>query len=206
MVGKAWNDDARDARRVGSETETARDDINGELTGGCPALIPTATTSTNRIALSETAYDERGRAWKSTRWEITQANGNKGSSLLATHWFDSAGRGTKTDGEQLAKTLYDRLGRVTHRFTLAKDNDTTYAHAADAAGDIVLEEHQTAYDPVDGNVLMSVTIERRHDDFRTGETTGALDTNADGLATTLTAADVDGRPDSVIRMGCGNKD
>ena len=54
-------------------------------------------------------------------------------------WFDSACREIKSDGEQLAKTLYDRLGRATHRFTLAKDNDSAYADTDDVSGDIVLE-------------------------------------------------------------------
>jgi len=155
------------------------------------------TTVTNdRIALNETSYDERGRVWKRTRHEINQSNGDPGSALESLHWFDKAGREIRTDGEQLTKTFYDRVGRPTHRFILATDDDgtpVTYSNVDDVAGDIVLEEHQTLYDVVDGNVLMSVSIERNHDDYRSGETTGALDSNTDGTLATLTAANVEGR-------------
>ncbi|MFO0826742.1 MAG: RHS repeat-associated core domain-containing protein [Phycisphaerales bacterium] len=172
---------------------TVAEGLYSSTSGLSATTDPTATTSANRIALSETEYDERGRAWKTTRWEINQSSGAKGSSLLATRWFDAAGREIKSDGEQLTKTAYDRLGRQTRRFTLAKDDDSGYSDADDVTGDTVLEEDQTVYDPVDGNVLMTVSIQRRHDDYGSGETTGALDTGADGSETTVTASDLKGR-------------
>jgi hypothetical protein len=153
---------------------------------------PTSVT-TDRLALSETGYDQRGRVWKTTRHEINQSTGASSSTLTAEHWFDKAGREIKTDGEQLTKTVYDRLGRATRSFTLAKDDDTAYADADDVTGDIVLEERQTLYDATDGTVLMTVSIERNYNDYRTGETTGALDSNADGDFATVTMANVKGR-------------
>jgi RHS repeat-associated protein len=153
------------------------------------------STATDRLALTETSYDQRGQVWQTTRHEVNQSNGTLGSSLLALHWFDAAGREIKTDGEQLTKSVYDRLGRMTRSFVLAKDNDraTIYADVVDVAGDIVLEERQTLYDATDGTATMSVSIERNYSDYRTGETTGALDTNADGNLGVVTAADIKGR-------------
>jgi len=99
----------------------------------------------------------------------------------------------KQEGASLTKTFYDGLGRVTHSFVLAEDDDTVYVDADDVTGDIVLVEDQTTYDSSSGKVLMRARIDRLHDDRGPGETTGALDTNADGDALKYTAANVKGR-------------
>ncbi|MFN0007039.1 MAG: RHS repeat-associated core domain-containing protein [Planctomycetota bacterium] len=153
---------------------------------------PTSAT-TNRMALTQTFFDEMGRVWKSQRHKITQSTGADADNLQTLNWYDSVGRLVKTDGPELAKTKYDRLGRVTDEYVLAKDNDTVYADADDVAGDIVLEERQTRYDATTGTVTLRARIDRFHDDYSTGETTGELDTNADGLPLKLTFANLEGR-------------
>ncbi len=162
---------------------------------------PTTTTS-NRVALSQTFYDERGQVWKSQRHKITQSTGADADNLQTLNWHDPDGRVIKTDGEQLTKTRFDRLGRVIQAFTLASDNDAanTYSDVYDStskfanlAGDKVLEEHQTGYNGALDEVLVQATIERKHDDTTT---TGPLDTTydgGDGLPLKFTAADVKGR-------------
>jgi RHS repeat-associated protein len=162
---------------------------------------PTTTTS-NRVALSQTFYDERGQVWKSQRHKITQSTGADADNLQTLNWYDPDGRLIKTDGEQLTKTRYDRLGRIIQSFTLASDNDAanTYSDVYDStnkfasvAGDKVLEERQTGYDGALDEVLVQATIERKHDDT---STTGPLDTTydgGDGLPLKFTAADVKGR-------------
>lgn len=164
-----------------------------------PALDDPTTEATNRCALSRTLYDERGRVYETRRYQINQSTGaiEQVSSLdqyLAVQtWFDSAGRVVKVDGAQLSKTLYDRLGRATHRFTLASDNDGAYADVDDVSGDIVLEEHQTIYEGTDSdNVVMTAAIRRHHNDLSSG-TTGALDSNADGNSLKYTMANISGR-------------
>jgi RHS repeat-associated protein len=132
---------------------------------------PTATTSTNRTALSETAYDERGQVYQTTRWKIDQSNGNKSDALTSNNWYDAEGRVIKVQGEQLAKTTYDRLGRATVRSTLAKVDDSAYADAATVTGDTVLEEADTYYDDSTGLALMNVRIQRHPGDTTTS---GAL--------------------------------
>lgn len=164
---------------------------------------PTASSSSNRMTLTESAYDELGRVWKSTRWKIDPSSGAKDDSLEEQHWFDAAGREVKVDGSTLAKTRYDSLGRVTDRYVLAKDNDASYNNAvgigADLVyGDIVLEEGQTRYDATTGAVLFTARIDRLHSDYGTGvETLGSLDLNSEGPPAdplTLTNTDVLGRP------------
>jgi RHS repeat-associated protein len=166
---------------------------------------PTSDT-TGRLALQETFYDEMGRVWKTVRHKIDHTDGSDDDTLLTLNWYDERGRLVKTDGPQLQKTLYDRLGRVTDEFLLAVDDDAVYndvvsisdsppTHLTKVNGDIVLEQHETRYDTSVGTVLLDATISRFHSDCDTGsgETTGELDTNGDTDAFKLTSSDVKGR-------------
>ncbi len=157
------------------------------------------TTETGyRLTLAQIFYDEMGRDWNVQRHKIDDADGSADDILQTLTWYDAAGRVVKLDGAQLTKTLYDRLGRPTHRFVLAKDNDTVYSDADDVLGDVVLRESQTVYESTDSDdVLMTAVIDRSHDD-RSGtdppsHTLGALDTNADGDALKYTATNIKGR-------------
>jgi hypothetical protein len=96
------------------------------------------TTATNRVSYDETYYDEKGRVWKTVRHEIDVSDGSDDDSLDAESWYDEEGRVVKRDGEQLQKWRFDRLGRQTHEFTLAEDDDSAYAHAGGTSGDIIL--------------------------------------------------------------------
>ncbi len=159
-------------------------------TSGLDAGDDPTSLATNRVALSRTYFDEMGRVYLSETCKIDQSDGSNDDQLQTLTWRDAEGRVVKVDGEQLTKTLYDRLSRVTHSFMLAKDNDTVYADADDVSGDIVLEENQATYESTDSdNAVMSAVISRYHDDLATG-TTGALDTNADANAFKYTAANV----------------
>ena len=153
------------------------------------------TESSNRLALQQTHYDAKGQVWKTTRHKIDPSDGSDDDSLVLLSWYDGVGRRIKFDGSQLEKRTYDRLGRETERFTLANDDDSTYADAGDVVGDIVLEEHQVRYESDNSDdVVLRVEIARHHDDYGVGETKGALDTNADSDDLLLTAANVSGRP------------
>jgi hypothetical protein len=68
-----------------------------------------------------------GRVWKSVRHKIDPAGGSDDDSLDALTWYDAEGQVVKVDGGSLEKYQYDRLGRRTHTFALAKDNDAAYA-------------------------------------------------------------------------------
>ena len=160
---------------------------------GLVATTDPVSTSSNRLALSESAFDEMGRVWKTTRHKITQSTGADPDNLTSLNWYDARGRVIEVRGEEYRKSTYDRLGRVTDEYALAKTDDTVYADAATVTGDIVLEQYETRYDETKPDVLLSVTIQRKHNDISTGETTGALDTNSDSLPLKVTATDVKGR-------------
>ncbi|GJQ29735.1 MAG: hypothetical protein HBSAPP03_16190 [Phycisphaerae bacterium] len=139
-----------------------------------PGIIDPTSTTTNRVSLSETAYNTRGQARLSTRHKITQSDGSSTDTLTELRSFDGTGRVIKVAGSQLTKTTYDTLGRATHSYVLASDNDSTHSDATGLSGDYVIEEHQTLYDNAarTGNVLMTVEIARHPLDT---STTGALD-------------------------------
>jgi RHS repeat-associated protein len=102
-----------------------------------------------------------------------------------------AGRVIKVLGSTYVKSKYDRLGRQTHQFILARANDSAYSDADDVTGDYVMEEDQTTYESVNSdNVLMTANIARDPDDTTT---TGALDTNADADDLLYTATNLEGR-------------
>jgi RHS repeat-associated protein len=172
--------------------------LYSSTSGLTAATDPAATGATsNRVALSKTFYDSRGQVWKSERWKITQSNGTDADHLEALTWRDAAGRVIKQGGTSNSKTAYDRLGRVIHQYTLARNDDSTYAHATDVAGDIVLEQSDTVYDNEDktGLVVMTANFMRNYNDITTG--TGglypdALDSNADNNVYKYTAADLVG--------------
>ncbi|HKX46947.1 MAG TPA: RHS repeat-associated core domain-containing protein, partial [Planctomycetota bacterium] len=154
---------------------------------------PTSETG-SRLALSQTFFDELGRTWKSQRHNIDAADGSDDDNLQSLTWYDAEGRVVKVDGGQLAKTLYDRIGRATHQFVLASDNDSVYADTDDVSGDIVLTERQTVFEDGGDDVLLQLVVDRFHNDYGGGETTGALDTNADNDRLLVTQANLEGRP------------
>jgi RHS repeat-associated protein len=159
---------------------------------GLSATSDPTSVTTNRLALGQTFYDELGRVWKSQRHQIDAADGSDDDNLQALTWYDKAKRRVKFDGRQLEKWLHDRLDRQTHHFALASVDDTVYGDADDVTGDIILVERQTTYD-TGGEMIMQAQIDRFHTDKSTGQTTGALDTNADGDSLAYTAANVKGR-------------
>lgn len=148
------------------------------------------TTSTNRISLTKTNYDQLGRVWRTELHKIDQADGSDDDSLSNDWWYDADSRAVKVDGQLLKKYEYDRLNRLTRECILASDDDTQYVNGMSTSGDVVVSEKGVVYDPADSQVVMQVDIERRHDDAGSGATTGALDTNADADIMKVTPANL----------------
>jgi YD repeat-containing protein len=159
------------------------------LSGVTITSNPTASSFSNRLSLSETSYDARGQVYRTVRHKINQSTGGitSGEELTTNNWYDKDMRLIKTQGSSLTKYKYDRLGRRTHTFVLAKIDDTEanstittddYDAAGTLAGDIVLEEHQTIYEDATSNVLFTASLSRHHDASTTAD--GPLDYNQDG--------------------------
>jgi RHS repeat-associated protein len=179
-------------RVTASATYSSSANLNAEPTSTHPATN-VVTQTANRLTLNQSFYDTRSRLWKQ---ETTVTSGSGNQTMATLRWFDPRGRVIKEAGSSVSKTRYDRLGRPTNRFIIAKSGDTSYGdvfttnNTLNLSGDVVLEESQSVYDAENGNVLMTVSISRRHDDT---STTGPLDTNADNNPLVVTASNVAGR-------------
>lgn len=168
------------------------DNLGRRVATGLYTSAPSATadpsaTTTNRVGLTETSYDSRGRVWQSKNYPA----GSASYSLTADQWYDDEGRIAKSHGASLEKYVYDRLGRRTHTYLLANVDalEDTYAeHTEDVVGDVVLEERHTVYADDSEEVLLEASIQRPH----SATSTGALDTNGDADDLKYTPADVKG--------------
>ncbi|MCC6228391.1 MAG: hypothetical protein IT432_04100 [Phycisphaerales bacterium] len=177
-------------------------------TGSLTLSSDPTSVAGSRLDLSETLYDERGRVWKTIAHKIDVGDGSDDDTLVGLTWYDPEGRTIKSSSPGgLSKTQYDRLGRTTHQWVLAKTDDTNYAGVWDSTnkvtlvgGDHVLEESQSVYDNTEtggnggqtGNVVMTATISRAHTDLADGST-GALDSNADNDPMKFTSTNITGR-------------
>ncbi len=117
-----------------------RELARGEFSSAPSASADPTSTTSGRMALSTSEFDERGRVCRAHFYNINPSDGaNTNSEVVTTdYWFDATGRQIMVEGEKLSKTFYDRLGRETHSFLLAKEDDTnkrTYAGADDVASE-----------------------------------------------------------------------
>ena len=104
------------------------------------------TTATNRLALSTTAYDEKGQVYQSANHDIDPADGSDDGSLTTDYWYDARGNRIKEDGptDLLRKMVYDGAGRLVTTY-LCYDNDgddseggSAYDGAQNVSGDTVV--------------------------------------------------------------------
>ncbi|MEW6747137.1 MAG: hypothetical protein AB1486_30750 [Planctomycetota bacterium] len=83
---------------------------------------PTTETS-NRLALSESSYDDLGRSWRDKRHKIDASDGSDDDNLEQLHWYDADGRLVKTDGQQLESS--STIGWAARRTTSSSPATTT---------------------------------------------------------------------------------
>lgn len=162
---------------------------------GLDASVDPTTTTTNRVSYTQTSFDARGQTWKSVLHKLN-TNGTSADTLVSLSWFGGTGRRAMSTGSgSIVKHQHDRLGRMVRTFELATENDSTYDDALTVVGDIVLEEHQTYYDPENGLPLLTSTISRFHSDTTT---TGSLDTDDELHQIDYTNGEIKGRVTHLI--------
>jgi hypothetical protein len=137
-------------------------------------------TATNRMALSETSYDQRGRVHSSTQHGIDPTTGASDGTIISRNWYDARGQTVKSTGNRITKTEYDRLGRTIGTYLIAQTAASpTYTSALSVgSSDTVVEETRHVLDPETGASLLSFHFMRAHDHSGTGKIfTGAVNSS-----------------------------
>jgi RHS repeat-associated protein len=129
-------------------------------------------------AQTATAYDDQGRPYRSQTFDVDPVSGQIKTDQTPQHnplvlttnqWYDHRGQLIKTaePGGLVSKTRYDGAGRAVTTYTTDGGTDPSWAGAGNVAGDVVLSQMETTYDPA-GNVLATVDRERFHDEVLPG--------------------------------------
>jgi len=141
---------------------------NTNLEVGDDPTTLAADGTTKRVALSETAYDQMGRVYKTTTWEVNASTGAKGIDLVTNTYHDRNSRIVAVDAPNtgVIEHQYDGAGRETATRWATALESTTYTSGAfnylDDDENIVQVVEQT-YDDA-SNVTKTITKELNHDD------------------------------------------
>jgi RHS repeat-associated protein len=171
---------------AGEVLETDCYDGDG-VTPSSTSGVPNAPSSSLLRAKSTSSYDDQGRVFESKVYSVDQSNGTVGNALTTDTFYDHRGEtiAVFSPGGQVSKTVYDGAGRVTTSYITdggAVNNSGSqqidWTHAGSVSSDVVLTQTDTTYD-ADGNVVMTATHERFHDNSSSSE--GALGTPTSGI-------------------------
>ena len=138
-----------------------------------------ASTATNRRSLSETAYDDLGRAYQSKQWKVAASNGSASAHFLTNTYYDRLNRpvGVQPEYAAASETAYDGVGRnYQTRTTLVlastKYSSGKYQYRAPApkpslasmsgGDDLVIEMSHSVYGGE--QMIESHSFEDNHDD------------------------------------------
>jgi RHS repeat-associated protein len=160
---------------------TAQEQYDGDgvsISDGNSDGVPDKPSSSLLRARSTADYDDQGRVYRTHVYSVDQSSGSVSSASLTTDvWFNHRGQAIKTaePGGLVSKYQYDGAGRVTKAFTTDGGGDASWSDAATVTGDAVLSQTEVQYDG-DGNVLLTITKDRFHDETSTGELGNATTT------------------------------
>jgi RHS repeat-associated protein len=153
---------------------TAQEQYDGDnvtITDGNGDGVPDKPSSSVLRARATTSYDEQGRPYRAQVSSVDQSNGTISTNGLTTDlWFDHRGLWIKqaVPGGLVQKMTYDGAGRVTKTYATDGGGDSGWGDAGTVTGDTVLTQSESQYD-ADGNVLLTITKDRFHDETATGE-------------------------------------
>jgi YD repeat-containing protein len=139
--------------------------------------VPDKPAANRLRARSTTSYDDRGRVYRTQTFSVDPVTGAVSTnSLISNSWYNRRGLTTKTapPGGLATKYQYDGAGRTLKVFQTDGRNDSVgdpWANAASVSDDTVLMQSETQYD-ASGNVLVSVSRERFHNETAYGELLG----------------------------------
>lgn len=104
----------------------------------------------------ETSFDEQGRVYQTSRYDVDPSTGALGNKLLDNTWHDANGNVIQSQSaasEAWTKTTFDGLNRAIR----------TQIGFTDGAGDKVQEQTDVTFDEA-GSVIVTSFLQRLHDD------------------------------------------
>jgi RHS repeat-associated protein len=132
--------------------------------------VPQAPAAGLLRAQTTTSYDEAGRVYQTQVYSVDPSSGTVSSNALTTNtWYGHRGQvlETSSPGGVVTKDQYDGAGRVTVTYTTDGASGSSWTAAASVTGDNVLQQVEYTYD-IDGNVILTITRQRNHDESATG--------------------------------------
>jgi RHS repeat-associated protein len=132
--------------------------------------VPQAPSSSLLRAQTVASYDDQGRVYQAQQYGVNPSTGSVSTYALTTNTFyNHRGAVIKTSepGGLVTKTTYDGAGRATVVYTTDGGGDSSWSDAGTVTGDAVLEQAECNYD-ADGNVILTTTRQRNHDETTTG--------------------------------------
>jgi RHS repeat-associated protein len=144
--------------------------VNGVPQAPSPSLLRAYTT---------TEYDDQGRVYQTSMYDVNPTNGTISSNSLTTnYYYDLRGDqiAESDPGGLWTKTQYDGAGRAAVEYATDGGSGTDWNAANTVSGDTVLEQLETTYD-ADSNVIETIDRQRFHN--ATG--TGALGSPTSGI-------------------------
>ena len=173
-------------------TKTERFDGDGiTLTGTNHAAlltagVPSPISTTALRARTTVSFDDQGRAYRTDQYDINQYGTNAGTlsttnTLSSQNFYDHRGNvmASSQAGGLVGKYVYDGAGRMTKQYMSEGGilaNPATwnnYSNAASVTGDVVVQQMENTYD-ADGNVTLTTTRQRFHNDATNGAGLGIL--------------------------------
>src|SRR5262249_40213127 len=133
--------------------------------------VPDKPSSSLLRARSTASYDDQGRVYQSKTYSVDPSSGSISTYALTTNtWYNHRGEVIKTSapGGLVQKMTYDGAGRTTKTYTTDGGGDSSWSDAGTVTGDAVLTQAETQHDAA-GNVLVTITKDRFHDETGTGE-------------------------------------
>ncbi len=160
-----------DLDNLGEVTVRYQYDGDGLTVSVSSAGIATASDSTKLRAETLVSYDDQGRVYQRQTYSVDQSAGSLSTNTLTTNTFyDHRGNliATYSPGGVVRKSVYDGAGRVSETYTSDGATDSGWASALAVTGNNILEESIYTYD-ANGNVTLTTTKSRNHDETATGE-------------------------------------
>ncbi|AGA25728.1 RHS repeat-associated core domain-containing protein [Singulisphaera acidiphila] len=166
--------------------------------------VPDKPNSSFRRALSTYDYDNQGRLFLSKSYAVDQVTGTDSwiAYLFVGYWYDQRGNIIRhqVPGGLTQEIVYDGAGRKVKIYTSDGRGGSDWDDANTPNFDLVLEQVDYLYD-ANGNVLLTTTYERSHDDLYPGALSNPVFPHAPRVSYVASYYDALDRPTAVVNLG-----